>query len=651
MDRVEPGIRIETREDLLYLLAEAAEIEHNLMCCYLYAAFSLRRGVDGLGPAEARAVADWRRAILAVAIDEMTHLALVANLTAALGGSPHLGRPNFPVSGGLYPSGVVCELAGFSRDTLDHFIYLERPEGSDIADSLSFAAPRRYVRERPAGRLMPSAQDYPTVGHLYRAIRHGLDTLSAKLGEAALFCAGPAAQLDSVEAPLQGLGTVADLAGAHRAIDTIVHQGEGSPGHSEESHYERFLAIRAEFEALSAANPSFAPAHPVARNPVMRRPPNPEGRVFITDPEAALVLDLANALYGHMLRCLAGIFGRPAEERAEKRLLIGAAIELMRVMSPVASYLASLPAGPAYPGINAGMTFAMLRDVGRLPAGASEQRVLGERLQAMADYVATLFPAPHALATTAEQLAGLAQRFVPATGEPPRTQPSAPPAASAAAASPAPEETPPEVAEGHDIVLSFDTMRCIHGRACVLGAPEVFLSDVVGPWLFPDKMPADALARIAQSCPSGAVTYRRKDGGADEAPPPVNTLHLRENGPYALRAELRLDGVPLGFRATLCRCGASKRKPFCDASHSAIGFDASGEPATRPSAKLAQRNGPLEIRPQRNGPLLVIGNLEICAGTGRTIERVTETRLCRCGGSQSKPFCDGTHLRNGFMAP
>ncbi|MCC8363262.1 CDGSH iron-sulfur domain-containing protein [Lysobacter sp. A6] len=42
------------------------------------------------------------------------------------------------------------------------------------------------------------------------------------------------------------------------------------------------------------------------------------------------------------------------------------------------------------------------------------------------------------------------------------------------------------------------------------------------------------------------------------------------------------------------------------------------------------------------------GNVEICCGTGRTIDRVTDARLCRCGGSSNKPFCDGTHRRNGF---
>jgi CDGSH-type Zn-finger protein len=42
--------------------------------------------------------------------------------------------------------------------------------------------------------------------------------------------------------------------------------------------------------------------------------------------------------------------------------------------------------------------------------------------------------------------------------------------------------------------------------------------------------------------------------------------------------------------------------------------------------------------------------LEITAGTGRMVCRVEAARLCRCGGSASKPFCDGTHRTNGFRS-
>jgi len=60
--------------------------------------------------------------------------------------------------------------------------------------------------------------------------------------------------------------------------------------------------------------------------------------------------------------------------------------------------------------------------------------------------------------------------------------------------------------------------------------------------------------------------------------------------------------------------------------------------------------GALAIEPQVDGPLQIRGNLEITSGTGRVVARVTTARLCRCGGSATEPFCDGTHTRNGFRS-
>jgi len=126
-------------------------------------------------------------------------------------------------------------------------------------------------------------------------------------------------------------------------------------------------------------------------------------------------------------------------------------------------------------------------------------------------------------------------------------------------------------------------------------------------------------------------------------------VRVRENGPYAVHARIELPAT-VELRATLCRCGKSKRKPYCDGSHSAAGFAATGEPATIASEPLAERGGTLRIDPIPNGPLQLNGNLEICSGTGRTVARTQSARLCRCGGSQTKPFCDGTHARIGFRS-
>ncbi|MGE5338435.1 MAG: CDGSH iron-sulfur domain-containing protein [Gemmatimonadota bacterium] len=207
----------------------------------------------------------------------------------------------------------------------------------------------------------------------------------------------------------------------------------------------------------------------------------------------------------------------------------------------------------------------------------------------------------------------------------------------------------PEVAVAKDIALHFDGRRCIHSRHCVLEAPAVFRANTKGDWIHPEATTVEHCVRIAHSCPSGAITYERHDGGPQESAPSVNVVRVRENGPYAVHAQIEIDGRA-EFRATLCRCGKSKRKPYCDGSHAAAGFAASGEPATRPSEPLAERSGSLTVRPIPNGPLQLAGNVEICSGTGRTVWRTQSARLCRCGGSQDKPFCDGTHARIGFRS-
>src|SRR5271166_2370481 len=189
-----------TRELLLHALYEAAELEHNLMCTYLYAAFSLKSGVEeGLNPREAAAVAQWRREILSVAVDEMSHLTAVWNITSALGGAPRFGRSNFPIDPGYLPARVVVKLAPFSETVLQHFIYLERPEDSPEPEGEGFA-PERLFERRPHGTyLTPMGLDYSTVGEFYRTISAGLRSLVERVGEANAFCGDPALQLSSSE--------------------------------------------------------------------------------------------------------------------------------------------------------------------------------------------------------------------------------------------------------------------------------------------------------------------------------------------------------------------------------------------------------------------------------------------------------------------
>src|SRR5512132_2990626 len=176
---------IEHREALIYMLYEAAELEHGIMCQYLFAAFSLKQREDeGLTAQELEAVLRWRRVVAHVATEEMLHLALVQNLLSAIGSAPHLARPNLPAPAHHYPAGVILTLVPFGERALQHFMFLERPEGID-------APVHEAVPLMAEGDIVPQPQDFATIGHLYRSIEHGIDHLAEKFGERNLF-AGPA---------------------------------------------------------------------------------------------------------------------------------------------------------------------------------------------------------------------------------------------------------------------------------------------------------------------------------------------------------------------------------------------------------------------------------------------------------------------------
>lgn len=209
-----------------------------------------------------------------------------------------------------------------------------------------------------------------------------------------------------------------------------------------------------------------------------------------------------------------------------------------------------------------------------------------------------------------------------------------------------------ETVKGREVTIHFDARRCVHSRNCVLGHPDVFVPNAKGDWIFPDACSADEVIRIGQNCPSGAIRVVRNGGtGSSDQVPVVNTVRVRENGPLAIEAELLIRGVPQPSpRATLCRCGQSANKPFCDGAHVAAGFVASGEPAAKDAPALELRNGPVDVQPQPNGPLKIVGNLEVVSGTGRTVNKVRQAFFCRCGQSKNKPYCDGSHKTAGFIA-
>ena len=673
---MQPNSSPPSREALVHQLYEAAELEHNLMCTYLYAAFSLKQGMDeGLSSAEADATARWRRTILAVAVEEMGHLTAVWNITSALGGSPRFGRLNFPLDPGMLPASVVVRLAPFNEAVLQHFTYLERPKDSNEPDGEGFAPEFTFTRGVAAPRLTPMPIDYETVGAFYENLSANLHGFVARVGEKEAFCGDRNLQISRKEIDFQGCDPVVCSLTALKAIDAIVTQGEGASEANPDSHYCRFLAIREELKSLKAANPAFKPAHPAAVNPVLRRPVRPGHRVWIEDEEAARTVDLANASYMLMLRLIAHSYLLPRPHPG-KALCIDLALGLMHAMGPLAERAARLPAGPSNPNCHAGMSFTAPRESAPLPPGPSSGKFFVDRLQELSAAADALAQNGDARVARARKIIGelalrAERRFpdaetpmqAPVLGgvpKPPAASPVPPAAAQASGVAviepgnlaPTPRTVDGvDYIEGRHLTLIYDGKKCIHSRFCVTWGPQVFIGNVKGPWINPDAMSAESLTEIAHVCVSGAIRYKRKDGQPDEGPPPANLVSVRENGPYAIRADIRLDGAPpSNYRFTLCRCGGSKNKPFCDGSHNGIGFSASGEPPTGKAEMLPARDGPLEITPQTDGPLQLRGNMEILSGTGRTVARLETARLCRCGHSGNKPFCDGSHVRAGFRS-
>lgn len=206
---------------------------------------------------------------------------------------------------------------------------------------------------------------------------------------------------------------------------------------------------------------------------------------------------------------------------------------------------------------------------------------------------------------------------------------------------------------GDEINVNWDGELCIHITDCGKSKGDLFV-DKRNPWCQPDLVSVDNVIEIVKRCPTGALTYAAQDSAIAETAESKNTVVVSNNGPYFIRGELDFetaknnhDGV--SFRAALCRCGASKNKPFCDNSHETIGFKDYGAVGDKGDV-LTATDGKLSIAEVENGPIILKGNLVIQNGSGRLAWSGTQVALCRCGASKNKPFCDGSHVAAGFKS-
>jgi len=205
---------------------------------------------------------------------------------------------------------------------------------------------------------------------------------------------------------------------------------------------------------------------------------------------------------------------------------------------------------------------------------------------------------------------------------------------------------------GAEIDVQWDQRLCIHIGECVQ-ADNTLFEGSREPWCIPDEVSKTEVREICERCPSGALSYTDKDGTPEE-PAAENSGQLVYNGPLYLTGELEIEGAPedmpgVRFRAALCRCGASKNKPFCDYSHIEAGFEDFGA-IGQTGPGLEAEGGPLKVKAIPDGPLKIEGNLSLRAASGRIAWRGTKAALCRCGASKNKPFCDASHREIGFKS-
>jgi CDGSH-type Zn-finger protein/uncharacterized Fe-S cluster protein YjdI len=183
-------------------------------------------------------------------------------------------------------------------------------------------------------------------------------------------------------------------------------------------------------------------------------------------------------------------------------------------------------------------------------------------------------------------------------------------------AEPSPEGArgPRRVYASGAIEVHWEPRFCIHTGNCVRHLGSVF-DPSARPWIDVDAADPDAIARTILTCPTGALHFRRLDGGPEEPVGAETTVEPRPNGPLFVRGRLKILGpdghvIREDTRLALCRCGASQNKPFCDGSHRRVGFttappaaegaDEAGEKPSRPATETGRTPDPAAVRAGRS---------------------------------------------------
>ena len=646
---------IEHREALIYMLCEAAELEHGIMCQYLFAAFSLKQSTsEGLTEDEAATVTRWRQRVSHVATQEMLHLALVHNLLSAIGAAPHLARPNLPQPANHYPAGVQLSLLPFGEQALRHFMFLERPEGMELADAEGLAAVGRAQPLLSERDIVPRGQDFATVGHLYRSIEAGLAHLAERHGEDWLFVGPPRAQATAEHFGWPELIAVTDLASAQRAIDEILEQGEGPRGNWRNAHFGQFVEILDEYQQLRAVNPAFTPVRPVMAANV--RPHEGDIEVpLISDLLTARVTDLFNVSYEILLQILERFFAHTQETDAQLKTLADATIGLMtRVLKPLGDLITTLPVGEGHAGMTAGPSFELFYENDYLmPHREAAWALLAERLDEAGWLCSEL------QAGKGQRIAGRLDPVLAALREMSRSLAIQLPAGSAHAQL----ATASDGLDSGQLDQLLGRARELADRVAAAGEPgelsglfatayEIVTSAASGAdcaradqALIVPRMVDSVLRPLADALSSGGTQRTGAAGTARAAAAPSQ--------PGAAAA--RVWDAARSATAVRTRMSQAGDSPAGLSEAVAALQDLAGRLA--PPAEAAARRAelwqlqaglPPEVQISRNGPYLVTNVPRLVDYLGTENRPAPQLALCRCGNSALEPLCDGSHARTGF---
>ena len=128
---------------------------------------------------------------------------------------------------------------------------------------------------------------------------------------------------------------------------------------------------------------------------------------------------------------------------------------------------------------------------------------------------------------------------------------------------------------GSKITIHDNRRICSHAAECIKTLPSVFNLNK-RPWIYADGAEINLIIETIKKCPSGALSY--SVDGIEYNDYDVNPLIMvSKDGPYYITGGIEIIGEEFPEDAskehyTLCRCGASNNKPFCDGNHSTINF-------------------------------------------------------------------------------